>query len=138
MEGLNERQKLFCKYFVSEEFFANGFRSYCKAYNIDHEDFKKAQAARACASELLTKPNILRYINELLDDAGLNDSFVDKQLLIAITQNADFNSKVKAIAEYNKLKQRITLKSKVEHSGTINANFGSPIIQPPSQTETNT
>lgn len=135
---LNEKQKLFCNYFVSEEFFANGFRAYCKAYNIDTEDFKKAQSARVRASELLTNSNILNYINELLDEAGLNDSFVDKQLLIAITQNADFNSKVKAIAEYNKLKQRITVKSKVEHSGTINANFGSPIIQSTPKAEDNT
>jgi phage terminase small subunit len=124
---LNEKQKLFCKYFVSEDFFANGFRAYCKAYNIDPEDFKKAQSARVRASELLTNSNILIYINTLLDEAGLNDSFVDKQLLIAITQNADFGSKVKAIAEYNKLKQRIVVKSKIEHSGGISANFGNPI-----------
>ena len=132
---LNEKQKLFCKYFVAKEFFANGFRAYCEAYNIDAEDFKKAQSARVRASELLTNSNILEYINKLLDDAGLNDSFVDKQLLITITQNADFSSKIKAISEYNKLKQRIVINKKIEHAGTINADFGNSLQSTPQSTE---
>jgi phage terminase small subunit len=119
MKELNERQKLFCKYYVSEEFFGNGVKAYCMAYGLDFTDIKDYNQARSSASDLLTNPNILTHINEQLDEAGLNDNFVDKQLLFALTQNADMSSKVKAIGEYNKLRQRITDKSKVETSGEI-------------------
>jgi hypothetical protein len=54
----------------------------------------------------------------MLDDAGLNDNFVDKQLLFVISQHADLNAKMKAIEQYNKLKQRITDKSETKVSGS--------------------
>lgn len=116
---LNARQKLFCKYYVSEEFFGNGVKAYCQAYGLDENNIQKYNIAKKGASELLTKSNILSCINEQLDEAGLNDSFVDKQLLFAISQNADLSSKVKAISEYNKLRQRIQEKTKVENTGEI-------------------
>jgi phage terminase small subunit len=115
---LNEKQELFCKLFVSEEFFANGVKAYAKAYNIDIEDSKKYASARVRASELLTNSNISSYITQMLDDAGLNDNFVDKQLLFVISQHADLNAKMKAIEQYNKLKQRITDKSETKVSGS--------------------
>jgi phage terminase small subunit len=115
---LNEKQELFCKLFVSEEFFANGVKAYAKAYNIDIEDPKKYASARVRASELLTNTNISSYITQMLDDAGLNDNFVDKQLLFVISQHADLNAKMKAIEQYNKLKQRITDKSETKVSGS--------------------
>lgn len=108
---LNEKQELFCNYYVSKEFFGSGVEAYAEAYGADLSNQKEYNNSKVSASKLLTNPNILLRINELLDEAGLNDSFVDKQLLIAITQNADLNSKVKAISEYNKLKQRITIKT---------------------------
>lgn len=116
---LNPKQELFCKYYVSEEFFGNGVRAYCRAYGLDENNISKYNIAKKGASELLTNSNILTRINEELDSAGLNDSFVDKQLLFAISQNADMSSKVKAISEYNKLKSRITDKSKVETEVTL-------------------
>ena len=42
----------------------------------------------------------------------------DKQIAFLITQHADFNSKIRAIQEYNKLKQRII--DKKELSGEVN------------------
>jgi len=113
---LNERQKLFCKYFVSQDFFGNGVDAYAQAYKIDLGNPKGYNTAKVNASKLLTNTNILLCINKELDEAGLNDNFVDKQLLLAITQNADFSSKVKAISEYNKLKQRIIIKTENKHS----------------------
>jgi phage terminase small subunit len=116
---LNEKQKLFCKYFVSEDFFGNGVKSYCKAYGLDPNDFKEYNSAKTRAYELLTNVDILSCINEQLEEAGLNDNFVDKQLLFAIMQNADLSSKVKAISEYNKLKARITQKVDQNNSGEL-------------------
>lgn len=124
MKELNEKQKLFCKYYVSEEFFGNGVKAYCMAYGFDSTDIKEYNSAKVLASELLTNVNVLTCINEQLDEAGLNDNFVDKQLLFTITQNADMSSKVKAIGEYNKLRQRIIDKSKVETSGEIIVKYG--------------
>ena len=136
---LNEKQLLFCKLFVSKDFFGNGTHAYAEAYNKDLEDIKQYNVCKVAASELLTKPNILTRINEELTDAGLNDNFVDKQLLFTITQNADFSSKVKAISEYNKLKQRIVTRTDNKNINLteVNANFGS-VVQPPSKTTDNT
>lgn len=120
---LNDKQKLFCKYYVSEEFFGNGVKAYCKAYGFDHTNIKEYNSAKVLASELLTNINIISYVNKELDDAGLNDNFVDKQLLFAIMQNADINSKVKAISEYNKLRQRIISKAENKDDITIKVKY---------------
>lgn len=104
---LTLQQERFCNLFVSQEFFGNGTRSYIEAYDVDLTKEGAYDVAKSCAYDNLTKPHLVVRINELLEEAGLNDSFVDKQLLFLITQHADFGSKISAIKEYNKLKQRI-------------------------------
>ena len=112
---LNPKQKLFCELFASDrEFFGNGVQSYIEAYDIDTSKKGAYNAAKNSAYDLLTKPDILKYIDELFESRGLNDAFVDKQLEKLITQDADFSAKTKAIAEYNKLRGRITAKSEVK------------------------
>jgi phage terminase small subunit len=117
--GLNEKQLLFCRYYVSKDFFASGVESYGQAYGIDIEKPSGYNTAKVMASKLLTNANILAYINELLDLTGLNSEYVDKQLLFVISQNADLSSKVSAIREYNKLKQRITDKIDLKVNGSF-------------------
>jgi hypothetical protein len=63
-------------------------------------------AARTGASKLLANVSISKYINELLEEQGLNNQFVDKQLAMLITQHADLNLKLAAIREYNKIRDR--------------------------------
>jgi phage terminase small subunit len=111
---LTHKQKLFCEYYVSKEFFGNGTQSYIKAYQVDLTKAGAYDVARSGASENLAKPYIYEYINDLLEQNGLNDAFVDKQLLFLISQHAEFGAKISAIKEYNKLKQRIT--DKVDHT----------------------
>lgn len=112
---LNPKQKLFCELFAGDkEFFGNGTSAYIEAYNIDLTKKGAYSGARASASKLLTNTNILAYIDSILENAILNDQFVDKQIAFLIAQNADFSSKISAIKEYNALKQRITKKMKVE------------------------
>lgn len=111
---LTPKQKLFCENYVSKEFFGNGVQSYIDAYEIDLSEPNAYNSACVGAHDNLIKPNILGYINSMLDSAGLNDAFVDKQLLFLINQNAEFSAKISAIKEYNKLKQRITDKVKQE------------------------
>lgn len=112
---LTPRQELFCKYFASDrEFFGNGVQAYGEAYNIDFSEKGAYASARSAAWRLLTNVDILARINELLEDDVLNDAFVDKQLALIITQNAEFNPKMQAIKEYNALKKRITHKIEID------------------------
>lgn len=109
----NARHELFCQLYAGdEEFFCNGTRAYAQAYDVDLD--KEYNTAKVNASKLLTKTNILDRINEIIDDAGLNDAFVDKQLKKLITQDADFSNKMSAIREYNKLRARIEERKRLE------------------------
>lgn len=112
---LTPKQERFCQLYVSEEFFGHGTESYAEAYGIDLKT--GYGSAKTSAARLLTNANICARINELLKDAGLNDGFVDKQLLFLISQHADFAQKMAAIREYNKLRQRITDKMDVTTGG---------------------
>lgn len=106
-DSLNPKQRKFCELYAShKEFFGNGVQSYAEAYDIDLKQPGQYNYARAAASRLLTKDNILAYINEILD-LILNDVHVDKQIAFLITQNADFGTKLGAIKEYNALNERI-------------------------------
>ena len=111
-------QEAFCQLFASDrELFGNGVQSYIEAFEIEvvakpnpkSANYAKQKTYNACryaAHQLLTNPNILRRVNEIFEGRGLNDAFVDKQLEKVITQDAEFNPKVRAIQEYNKLKKR--------------------------------
>ena len=104
----NDRHEKFAHVFVSaDEFYGNGVQSYIKAYGIDVMKKGAYDAARVSAHHLLTNPNILERIDELLEEGGLNDQFVDKQLKMLITQKAEMGVSIRAINEYNKLKKRI-------------------------------
>lgn len=115
---LNPQQEMFCQLYAGDrEFFGNGVQSYIEAYQPDQSKPNWYRTARSRASELLTKPNILERIDEIFEAHGLNDQFVDKQLEKLIVQDADFTTKMKAIAEYNKLKSRITEKKDITSGG---------------------
>lgn len=111
---LNLKQEKFCLLYASDkEFFGNGVQSYIEAYEPDQTKPNWYRTARSRASELLTSPNVLRRIDELLELGELNNQFVDKQLAKLILQDADFSSKIAAIREYNKLRQRINEKKEL-------------------------
>lgn len=114
---LTAQQELFCVLYASDrDFFGNGVQAYIEAYDIDVSEAGQYNVAKSGAHENLTKAYILKRINELLD-LTLNDTFVDKQLALVITQNADLPSKVRAMSEYNKLRGRITIKQKHAFEG---------------------
>ena len=105
--GLTPKEEKFCSLYISKEFYCNGVESYGEAFGLDLSNPKQNHVARTMASRLLAKVAICSRISEHLDLAGFNDQNIDKQLLLAINQNVDFSSKVKAIDSYNKLKKRI-------------------------------
>lgn len=111
-DNLNQKQELFCQYYASDrEFFGNGVESYIEAYDPITTKPNWYKTAAAAASRLLKNVKVIDRINVLLEEGGLNDQFVDKQLVFIIKQHADFGSKMAAIREYNKLKSRITEKT---------------------------
>ena len=96
-EALNPKQRYFCELYASDtEFFGHGTNSYTEAYDPPRKG-NWIKSAMASASRLLRNVNVLLYINELLEDKGLNDKFVDKQLLFIITQYADLKSNLGGI-----------------------------------------
>jgi hypothetical protein len=127
-EGLTRDEERFCRVYVSAtEFYGNGTQSYIEAYDVmvvkgTREKLEKGkrkkmtiESIRVAASRLLTNDKILTRINELLEDGGFNDEFIDKQLKFLITQSAEPRVKLGAIQEFNKLKQRIHEKSTLVH-----------------------
>lgn len=66
-------------------------------------DCKNIRVAAAIASENLTKPNIIEYINLKLEENGFNDENVKKQHLFMLNQFADLSAKNKAIETYYKI-----------------------------------
>ncbi|MCM1218184.1 MAG: terminase small subunit [Lachnospiraceae bacterium] len=124
---LTPQQELFCQLYASDkEFFGNGVQSYIEAYNVDTSKRGWYNTAKSGASENLTKPYILERIEEIFEAHGLNDIFVDKQLEKLICQDADFKTKLGAIQEYNKMKDRIIEKKDI--SGGIQL---TPILPKP-------
>lgn len=114
-QGLNPQQEMFCQlYACSKEFFGNGVQSYIEVYEPDQTKPNWYKSACVSASQLLSNIKVYNRINQLLSEYGLNDQNADKQLLFLIDQHADFKSKLGAIREYNKLKNRIIERVKQE------------------------
>ena len=107
--NLNPRQEAFCQLYVEwdKNFFGNWVQCYIEVYEPDKTSTNWYKKACSSASEILSNPKVYTRINELLEEWGLNDQFVDKQLLFLIQQHQDLWSKMRAIWEYNKMKSRI-------------------------------
>lgn len=112
-DGLNFQQERFCELYVSGgRFFRNATRSYIEAYGIKIGHDRKNgevtyESCRSSSSTLMSKPNILRRIEQILDDQGLTEEFVNRQLAFLIMQNANLPVKLAAIKEYDRSRGRI-------------------------------
>lgn len=96
---LTLKQQEFCKYYIENK--GNGTKSYMKAFSTEKYDTAKVEASR-----LLTNPNISKKINEILKENWFNDISIDLELLKVIKQDDNLYAKLRAIVEYNKLKNR--------------------------------
>lgn len=133
---INLRNELFCKYYTqNQELFGNATHSYGEAYefkldSLSHDDaiwqevfdeklgrniskcVEKSsydKAINVCAVEgarLLRTPKIQVRLTELLNEL-LEDSVVDSQLAKLIMQDSEPATKIAAIREYNKIRNRI-------------------------------
>jgi len=117
---LNPKQVEFCKAYFSVDILGNGTEAYSRAYGIDMDKPGGYMVCANAASKLLKNPRICAYLTAQLDAIGLNDIHVDKQLLWALTQNADIGAKVAGIREHNKIKGRITEGNTTLINGDVN------------------
>lgn len=92
---------------------ANGTKSYAKAYGLDIENKKKVNIAAVEASKLLRNPKIKEEMRQVLTENGLDDETVDARLLDIIRNGSNMES-IRAIHEYNKMKQRLTEKIEIK------------------------
>ena len=102
MTKLSLKQKLFCQFYI--ENFGNGTIAVIKAgYKVDKNGKMNRNLAKSIASENLTKPDIRKYIDELLEASGFNNESVKLQHLNLISQSKNLPVKVKAIDMYYRL-----------------------------------
>lgn len=102
MSKLTIKQKLFCQYYIETS--GNGTEAIIKAgYKLNKAGVINRNLAKSMASENLTKPDIRKYIEELLEASGFNDNSVKLQHLNLITQSKNLSVKAKAIDMYYKL-----------------------------------
>lgn len=143
-EELNIKRELFCRYYTqNEELFGNATLSYAEAYGYKLDELSREavyeqvfneetgeyqdgdliepsdhdKAYHVCsveANRLLRNPDIQKRMTALLNEL-LADEVVDSQLAKVIMQDGDLPPKIRAIAEYNKLRGRIIDHSKVTH-----------------------
>lgn len=106
---LNDRQKLFCKYYsmYGYETFGNATKSYAKAYNKDLSKKNIYNAAKNKGALLRKKPNIQAFISDLFIRSGITPEFVNAELKFCIMQNKCLVTKIKAISIYFKYKDTI-------------------------------
>lgn len=75
--GLTDKQKLFCLYYIQENF--NKTKAYMKAYECNYE------TARRCGSRMLTnvdiKQEIARITEEVLEEAVINTKLLAKKIV---------------------------------------------------------
>lgn len=117
LEKLTPEQDEFCRLYASDiECFGNGTRSYVIAYGLNPGNETDYKTAMTGASRNLEKPHIVKRINELLEAQGLNNMYVDKQLLFLISQHVDFPTKLQSIKEFNKMHGRIIDRAQLEVS----------------------
>jgi hypothetical protein len=134
---LNPKHELLCQLYVKNaELFGNGTQCYAEAYGfkldelsrerpkdeitgMDSGDSPRELAENTCAvngSKLLRSAKIQNRLTQLLNEM-LKDEIVDGELAKIILQNRELPTKMAAIREYNKVRQRITEKVDLTSGG---------------------
>lgn len=100
----NMKHELFVRKYL--ELRGNQTQAYCQAYDLDYHDPKDYSNAKSRGHELVKNSEVHARIKYFLKEIGLNDNFVDNELLNTIWQDEDKSAKVKAIDIYNKMSKR--------------------------------
>lgn len=104
---LTFKQKQFCQHYI--EACGNGTEAVVKAgYKVGKKGTVDRNLAKSIASENLTKPDVRKHIEQLLEAKGFNDESVQLQHLELISQTDNLSIKARAIDMYYKLKGKYT------------------------------
>lgn len=116
---LSIRQEKFCQLYLDydKDLFGNGVQCYLEIYDIDKSKPNWYKTACQASSRLLSNVRVCERIAELLETEGFNDENITKQHLFLINQHKDFGVKMKALADYYKLKGKYA-------PDKIDTNFG--------------
>lgn len=137
---LTDKEELFCRYYVlNADTRLNATRAYDLAFDKKLEEKSKDDAiyetdedgkkfcvqassydrchsvCRTEGNRLLTKPHIDKRKIQLLNEL-MTDEFVDGELMKVVAQDRDKPSKMRAIAEYNKLGSRVEERKTIRHT----------------------
>lgn len=124
-DTLNLKCEIFCQVWVDE--LGNGTQAALEAFDITNKELceidwkdltpeniikrKSAEnTAAVMAREYLRKPKIIKRIDEIMEERGLNDESVKREHFKLIKQDDDLSVKRSAISDYYKLKGKF-----VEH-----------------------
>lgn len=118
--SLTVKQKMFCDLFL--QYRGNGVDAIIGAdYSVNYKNQRgntnlpNRRLAASMASEYLTKPNILAYINLKLEESGFTDDNVRKHHLFLLNQFSNLSVKAKAIDMFYKIRGYYAPK-KFEHN----------------------
>ena len=89
----------------AKEFIRQGFNA-TKAIQVLEPD-KSYGVAKDKGQNMLSNPVFIKSVIEELEDKGITNSFLDKELKGIITQKKHLPSKLGAIIEANKMKRRL-------------------------------
>src|SRR3990167_2021650 len=103
-DELTDKQILFCwLYATGRDCFGNATRAYMEAYALRYPS--QYNYARGAGPRMLANDRVKKHINTLLDEC-FKPEHMDRQLAKTAMQDKDLASKVAAIREYNRLKER--------------------------------
>lgn len=126
-DSLNIKQESFCHFYVENDaLFGNATLAYAEAYGYALDELSKTDAEYDKEGKIITESTYARAYNVCSVDGHkllritkvqervrkllntlLRDDLVDSELVKVIKQNYKLESKVSAIREYNKLRNRI-------------------------------
>ena len=142
---LTLEQELFCRlYTQNTEFFGNATLTYAEAYGFDLDKLDRTRekdergkeiigtseyekvynVCSAAGSRLLRNVKVQVFLRKCRNEF-MRDDVVDGELVKTILQDYELPSKIAAIREYNKLKQRII--DKIDHT-TKGKELPTPIL----------
>ena len=119
------RAQQFAKRYVQNDM--NGTKTVKELYNV-----KKDNVAAVVATEILRKPKVQLAVREQLDEHGLTDELLDRELGYIIKQKRQLSPKLGAIVEANKLKGRAQSDNLSQHlhlHGVTNDNIDSKLLE---------
>lgn len=119
-----QRAEQFARRYIQNNM--NGAKTVRELYNP-----KSEKVAGVIAAEVLAKPRVILAVREQLEEHGLTDEVLDRELGYIVKQKRQLSPKLGAIVEANKLKGRSNIDNLTQHlhlHGITTDNIDSKLI----------